>query len=268
MKKLIALAMLAASVALAGCARVETGEIGLRIGFDKQVSKGELMPGSFNQVLVGDVITFPVREIKVQIDKRKPMTADNSTMADFDFVVIYSINPASVADLYTTKSKGFHVHDDKHSDWVLMYNYIETIANSAAFKAVRKYEALKINDNRNNLEQEIKAEMVKALTEEKLNVALTVNQVQIKTAEIDPTIVKSANAVISAQNELKAKVVEVQTAEQEAKRIAMLNANPKAIEYMNAQANMNISLAVREGKVHSIVVPYDFKGIINAGAPK
>ena len=35
--------------------RIETGEVGIRIGFDKQIQPGELPPGSFNQTLIGSV---------------------------------------------------------------------------------------------------------------------------------------------------------------------------------------------------------------------
>lgn len=264
MKKILTLSLVGAAILAAGCTRIETGEVGLRVRLDKQISQTELEPGSFNQVLIGDVITFPVREIKVSVDNKRPQTADGSLLADFDFTVIYSINPSSVSELYTTKSKGFHKHDG--NDWVLMYQYIETIANSAAFKAVRKFEALKINDNRSELEQAIKHNMQEALIEEKLATALTITQVQIRSTDLAPEIIASSNAVITQQNALKAKIIEVQNAEQEAKRIAMLNSNAKAIDYMNAQANLTIAQAVAAGKVTTIIVPYDFKGIVNAGS--
>jgi hypothetical protein len=77
------------------------------------------------------------------------------------------------------------------------------------------------------------------------------------------TITESANGLVRAQNELKTKTIEVQTATQEALRIAALNANAKAIDYMNAQANLKIAEGVANGKVTAIVVPFDFKGIIN-----
>jgi hypothetical protein len=59
--------------------------------------------------------------------------------------------------------------------------------------------------------------------------------------------------------------VEVQIAQQEAIRIQTLNSNSQAIPYMNAMANMEIAKAVREGKVQTIVVPADFKGMLNVG---
>jgi hypothetical protein len=55
MRKVFVLSVLAAAVLATGCTRIETGEVGLRVGFDKQVKNEELLPGSFNQVIVGDI---------------------------------------------------------------------------------------------------------------------------------------------------------------------------------------------------------------------
>ena len=62
--------------------------------------------------------------------------------------------------------------------------------------------------------------------------------------------------------ELAAKNVEVETARKEAERIAVLNSNAGAINYMNAQAQMKIAEGIAAGKVNTIVVPYDFKGMV------
>lgn len=38
----------------------------------------------------------------------------------------------------------------------------------------------------------------------------------------------------------------------------------QSIAFMNAQAQLKVAEGVASGKVHTIVVPYDFKGIVNA----
>jgi len=98
---------------------------------------------------------------------------------------------------------------------------------------------------------------------ENLGNAITVSQVQIPAVAPADGILESANALVRAENELKNKEVEVQTAKKEAERIAALNANAKAIDCMNAQANFMIAEGVKAGKVHAIVVPVDFKGIVH-----
>ena len=262
MKTVLKISAIAAALSLVtGCTRIETGEVGLRVGFDKQVKTEELLPGSFNQTLVGSVMTFPVKEVAVKIDDLTPLAADNSTMKDFDAIVIYNINQAQVAEIYNSKNKSFHANHN--GDTLLMYNYIFNAARNAAYKVARRYESLKMADNRAEIEQLVRAEIVQQLNAEKLGTAINVSQVLVKQVIPADNIVNSANALVQAQNENKKKAVEVSTAKLEAERISALNANAGATKYMEATAIVTIAEAIKEGKVSTIVVPYDFKGIVN-----
>lgn len=260
MKKVVLLLL----AVLSGCERIETGEVGLRIGFDKQVNTTELQPGSFNQTLVGNVLTFPVRDIALTLDDMHPQTADNSTLADMDITVIYSINPAAVGELYTTKSRAFHARDES-DDIVLMYNYLTTVARSAAYKAAATHDALKTISARAEIEADTAKYITTALGDEKLDASLSITKVQVRNIQPAANIIASANAVITAQNNLKAKQVEVDIARKEAERLSLLSSNSQNVRYMEAKALQDIAEGVKEGKVQSIVVPYDFKGIINVG---
>lgn len=262
MKRIILL-LLAASV-FSGCERIETGEVGLRVGFDKQVNTTELLPGTFNQTLVGSVLTFPVRDIALGLDDIHPQTADNSTLDDMDITVIYSINPAAVGELYTTKSRAFHTRDES-DDIVLMYNYLTTVARSATYKAAAQHDALKTISARAEIEADTAKYITAALADEKLDTSLTITKVQVRNIQPAKNIIASANAVITAQNNLKAKQVEVDIARKEAERLSLLSSNTQNVRYMEAKALQDIAEGVKEGKVQSIVVPYDFRGIINVG---
>jgi regulator of protease activity HflC (stomatin/prohibitin superfamily) len=248
---------------LCGCVRIETGEVGVRIGFDKQVSPGELLPGSFNQTVIGSVLTFPVKDVSVKVEDMTPLAKDNSTMKDFDAIVIYNINPQSVSEMYVSKNKSFHAYHDE--DVYLMYNYVHQAARNAIYISARKYEALEMSDNRQTMEMEIKELMVKSLADEKLDGAVTISQILVRNILPADSVVASANELVRAKNEYKQKEVEVQTAKKEAERIAALNANKGATEYMAAMANMKIAEAIANGKVNTIVIPMDFKGMVNIG---
>lgn len=262
-RSLLSIFAIIGAIALSGCTRIETGEVGLRIGFDKTTNTTELQPGSFNQTLIGSVITFKIQDVAVAVDNMTPLASDNSTIKDFDMTIVYNINPSAVSDLWTTKNKSFHAMD-QGGDILLMQNYISTSARNAAYKAARGYESLKMADNRPTIEMQIRENMMKTLTEEKLGDKITISQVQVRAIIPADVIVNSANELVRAQNELKTKEVEVQTAKKEAERIAALNANAGAVGYMNAMANLKIAEGVAAGKVNSIIVPYDFKGIVNA----
>lgn len=247
--------------ALSACTRIETGEVGVRVGFDKQVKPGELLPGSFNQTLIGEVLTFPIKDVNVQLNDMTPVAKDNSTMKDFDAVVVYNINPSQVAELYSTKNKAFHA--DFKGDTYVMYNYIVQNARNAIYKAARKYEALDMADARTDMENFIKEEIVRNLAEEKLDGSITISQVLIRNIVPADSVVASANDLVRAKNELKQKEVEVKTAEAEARRMAALaNNSSSSIAFMQAQAMLNISEGIKAGRVQTIVVPSNFNALM------
>ena len=254
-------ALVAAAVLATGCTRIETGEVGVRVGFDKQVKPGELLPGSFNQVLIGDVLTFPVKDVNVVIENMTPVARDNSTMKDLDMVVVYNINPQQVSELYASKNRAFHA--EAKGDVYLMYNYVVQNARNAIYKAARKYEALDMADNREQMETQVREEIQRNLAEEKLDGSITISQVLIRNVVPADSVVESANALVRAKNELKQKEVEVKTAEAEARRMQALSAQgSQSIAYMNAQAALNISEGIKNGKVQTIVVPSNMTGLM------
>jgi len=261
MKRIFTLSILAAAVLATGCTRIETGEVGVRVGFDKQVQSGELLPGSFNQTLIGEVLTFPVKDVNVPLNDMTPVAKDNSTMKDFDAVIVYNINPQQVAELYSTKNKAFHA--EFKGDTYVMYNYIVQNARNAIYKAARKYEALDMADARSDMEKFIQDEIVRNLAEEKLDGTIMISQVLIRNVVPADAVVESANALVRSKNELKQKEVEVQTAKKEAERMAALANNSGAsIAFMQAQAMLNISEGNKNGQVQTIVVPSNFNALM------
>lgn len=256
-------AVVLAVAALQACTRIESGEVGVRVDASKQISGTELQPGSWNQTLIGDVLTFPVRDIAVNLDNKTPLTADNSALADFDVTVVYGINPSSVAELYTAKSKSFHTYDPKSKDTFLMYNYVTTLVNNASYKAVREFKALEVADNRAKIEEHIRNSVTEQLKAEKLDTSISVTLVQVRNILPNKEILDSATAYVRAQNELKVKETEVAIAKKESERMAALAQNSTAsIAYMNAQASLNISEGIKNGKVQTIVVPSNMTGLM------
>jgi len=261
MKRIFTLSVLAAAVLATGCTRIETGEVGLRVGFDRQVKTEELLPGSFNQTLIGDVITFPTKEISVKVENMTPLAKDNSTMKDFDALITYNINQAQVAEIYNTKNKSFHAKHD--GDVYLMYNYVFNATRNAIYKSARKFEALEMGDARQAMETEIKEQVIRTLAEEKLDGTIVISQVLIRNIEPADSVVASANELVKAKNELKQKEVEVKTAEAESRRMAALaNNSSSSIAFMQAQAMLNISEGIKNGKVQTIVVPSNFNALM------
>lgn len=260
MKKIIASLLLAAS--LTGCMFVETGKVGLRKSFNNTIESTELTTGSMNQTLIGSVIEFPVREIALSVNDMQPPAADNSPMGDFDVTVVYNINPSSVSDLYINKSGNFHA-TSAEDETLLMFSYLQTTVRNAVYKVARGYDSLTMNNSRDDIERKVAEQVRATLAAEKLDGSITIGQVQVKSIEPPHAVKQAAIRLVAAKAENAAKDVEVETAKKEAERISALNANKGAIEYMDAQARLEIAYALREGKVGAVVVPYDFKGIVN-----
>jgi hypothetical protein len=95
------------------------------------------------------------------------------------------------------------------------------------------------------METDIRNTLMETLKDEKLDGMITVSQVLVRSVIPADSIVASANELVRAKNAFKQKEVEVQTAKKEAERIAALNANAGAIQYMDAQARMNYSEAAK-----------------------
>lgn len=260
---LVVLGLLAV-VPIAGCTRIETGEVGMRVNFDKTIDPTELQPGTWNQTVFGSVITFPVKDLTVALENKTPLTSDNTPLSDLDVTVVYNINSSKVAEIYTSKSKSFHTIKD--SDILLMHSYMETLVNNAAYKAVRQYAALTVGDNREKIEEHIKVLVIEQLQAEGLASALNLSVVKVRNILPNAQIMQAATEYVRAQNELKIKATQVEIARKESERMVALAANSeKSVAYMDAQARLNISEGVKAGKVHTIVIPADFKGFVNVG---
>lgn len=262
MKKFIGILAIMVGLFGVGCTRIESGEVGVRVDMSKQVEGKELLSGSWNQTVVGDVLTFPIRDISVSLENKTPMTKDNTALADFDITIVYGINQSSVAELYTTKSKSFHAYNN--GDTFLMYEYIKTLVNNASYKAVREYSTLEVADNRQKIEAAILDIVNKQLVAEKLDTSINISVIQIRNVLPNQAVLASATEFVKSQNDLKIKENEVKLAKLESERMAALSSNSQqSISYMNAQAGLNVSLAILAGKVNTIIVPSDFKGIVN-----
>lgn len=254
-KRILTGLVLGATLVVAGCTRIETGEIGVRINASKQIEGSELTAGSFNQTLIGSVLTFPVKDITVQVENKTPMTADNSPLADFDITVVYGLNPSSVAELYSTKSKSFHAVDD--GDIYLMKNYMNTLVNNASYKVVREYKSLEVADNRAKIETQIREVVAQELKAQNLDTAVSLTVVQVRNILPNAEILKSATDFVKSQNALKIAENEVKLAKLESERMAALASNSgQSIAYMQAQATLNLSQAALQGKINTILIPH------------
>ena len=263
MKKFLMIAALVvASVFSTGCTRITDGEVGVRVTTTGTIEGKELGTG-YHQTMFGDVLEFPIRDLTVALNDAKPLTADNSALADFDVSIVYSVSPTAVAELYTTKAKSFHAKSPEGDVW-LMYNYMTVLVNNAVYKSVRDYKSLEVADSRVKIEAQIRELVAKQLKDEKLDTSLTLSAVQVRNIQPNAEILKAATDLVKSQNDLKIKNLEIAIAEAEAKRQQALSQNAgQSIAYMQAQSQLLIAEAVKAGKVQTIIIPSNLTALGN-----
>jgi regulator of protease activity HflC (stomatin/prohibitin superfamily) len=260
------LLLLVIGVALAGCTRVETGHVGVRVDFSGNVEPEERTAG-WHQTLVGHLIVYVANEMTVNLSDLHPQTKDRSTLDDLDMGFTYSVSPTAIADL-VVKYKGRDLRTG--NDLYPLGQYVINVVTTATSDVFSRYDALEANVNREKIRDQIRSQVAGILKEEGLENIVKVHQIFIKNLQIARGLQESALRVISAQNDLRAKEFEVQTARKEAERLSLLSKNHSNISYMNAKANADIAEGIKAGKVHTVVIPYDFRGLlqVNTAAGK
>lgn len=263
MKRFATIAVLAVSLALGGCfTRVGTGHVGVRTDFFNQIELTEIPEGTINQTIIGSVDKFAVREVYGQVLDQKPPVKDNILLADADIIYTYNLNPKMVADIWVNRPKAWHHYAD--DEIYLMRIYMDQTVKNALFNSVRHYDVKTINDHRVDIEQEVRKQVNAQLETDKFNGVITLSTVNVRNLTPPQQLMDSYAAVVRSANDLAIKENEVAIAKAEARRMAELAVNAgQSIAYMNAQAALNISEGVKNGKIHTIVVPVDFKGIVN-----
>lgn len=262
MKKFLMAMLVAASVALSGCARITDGEVGVRVTSTGTIQSEELQTG-LHQDILGKIIEFPIRELQLPLDNMQPLTSENAALADFDLAIVYNINPSSVAELYKTKSKSLHYYEASTKDTYLMYNYIAMVAKNSVYKVVRQYKSLEVADNRVQIEQKVMQGIQEQLKAEGLQNSITLSAVQVRNVLPNAEILKSSTDLVKAENVLKTKQIEISIAKAESERMQALSTNSKAsIELMQAQAQQTIANAIAAGKVQTIIVPSNMTSLM------
>lgn len=264
MKKLFRnIVIVAAALAVSACTYIETGHVGVYTSWNGIVKMEELPPGGPYQTVIGSIKDYVANEITLTLDNLTPQTKDRTKLNELDLTFTYSIAPGAVADMIT-RYKGRDLFT-QHGVYPAGA-YVQNVVTAAAGDVIGTFDALEANTNRQAMPKLIIDRAKVLLAEEGLQDKVKIHQVFIKALNIDPALMASARAVITAQNELTAKDYEVKTAKKEAERMQLLaqQGGPAYVQLLTAQTGMKIAEAIEKGKVHTIVVPSDFKGIVNA----
>jgi hypothetical protein len=258
MKKLLLICLLLLTSA---CTKIETGHSGVRVEWDGKVNPEHLSDG-IHQTIIGHVLEYVTNEITRPLDGLKPLTSDRTLLSDLDLAYTYSVDPTYIAEL-VTKFKGRDLYDANEDIYYPLAAFMDNVVTTATSDVVANYKALDVNNNRTEIRDAIQARAAAILKEQGVGDKARVHTLFVKNLQIDTRLQDSALSIIRANNEYEAKKIDVQTAEQESQRLTLLANNSKSIDYMNAKSLSTIADAVLQGKVQSVIIPWDFKGIVN-----
>jgi regulator of protease activity HflC (stomatin/prohibitin superfamily) len=251
----------------AACGRIDTGHTGVRTNWDKTVDPQVVTPGPYLSI-TSEVQQYVTNEVTFKIEGAHPQTADKSYLKDLDLTYIYKITSNDLPSL-VTNFKNRTLIDEKTDDYYPMGLYVDTIMRASLSTAVGEFNAMDANLNRSKIESETIRIASEKFKQEGLADVIHVSQATVTNVEVDPKLQEAVVRQLNAQTDNKTKDIEIDTANKETKRIEALQAagssaaNAGYIALLNAQANMKIAEGIANGRVNTIVVPTDFKGIVN-----
>lgn len=262
MKKYLKLFIVAVAIAMtAACGRIDTGHTGVRTNWDKTVDQQVVNPGPYLSV-TSEVQQYVTNEVTFEIKDLKPQTLDKSYLQDLDFSYTYKVTSNNLPALVTDFKNRTAVQGE---DYYPMGLYVDTQIRAAAFTAAGKFNAMDANSHRADIEKDIIQIITAKFKEEHLDGIINVSQVTIRNIEVDPKLQDAVVRQLNAQTDNKTKDTEIDSAKKENQRMEDLTqgASPAYIALLNAQSNMKIAEGIAAGRVNTIVVPSDFKGIVN-----
>lgn len=254
-----------ASTMLVGCTRINDTEVGVRQTFTGAIEDQVITQG-LHQIIVGDIIKFGTRGIVLNVSAT-PIVLEKVPMSSFNMKVNYSIVPSNAALAYKTEKAQHIVTED--GEVYLLGQYVQYIASSAINDVVSKYKALEVNNNRTQIEVEIKNVINQKLQSQGKSKFVKVNEINIINTTPPASILQSSLAIVKSENDLKTRKNELEVAkvEQEKMKVLAQQADSQYIALLNAQAKATtaeaLKIAATKGTLNTIIVPNDFTSLGN-----
>ncbi len=214
------LALSIATLSLAACSQIDTGNVGVERTLGK-VGTEALTPGVYF-TLVKSVDEFTTKEVSFQLVDMTPKSRDNLTMKDVDIDVYYKTTPAAVPGLYV-KYQGDVVQHNQIAqggtkDLVVAFSRVSREAREAIYKSVAELDATTMHTKRTEL-----SEMVRARLQEELEKndkgAFVVTAVNVRNLLTDPAIEAAIRSRAETDQAIEKKRKEVELAKAEAERL-------------------------------------------------
>lgn len=199
---------------LAGCTRIDTGNVGV----ERTLGKVELneLPQGVYQTIFKTVDEYTTKEVAIELRDLNPKSADNLTMQDIDIDVYYKVAPNMVADLFV-KYQG-DVVALKNGDSAVAYNRVLREAREAVYQAISKFPATTMHTKRAELAEEVRTKLQTEL--EKFDPkAFIVTNVNVRALVTDKAIEDAIRNQVAVDQQIAAKIKQNELAKAESARL-------------------------------------------------
>jgi regulator of protease activity HflC (stomatin/prohibitin superfamily) len=273
------LALSIATLSLAACSQIDTGNVGVERTLGK-VGTEALTPGVYF-TLFKSVDEFTTKEVSFQLMDMTPKSRDNLTMKDVDIDVYYKTTPAAVPGLYVKYQGDVVQHNqivqDGTKDLVVAFSRVSREAREAIYKSVAELDATTMHTKRTEL-----SEMVRARLQEELEKndkgAFVVTAVNVRNLLTDPAIEAAIRSRAETDQAIEKKRKEVELAKAEAERLivqaqgearaneiisASLTPSLKEIKLAELQRDTALALASKPG--NTVLLGSGATPLVNVG---
>lgn len=187
--------------------RIGTGEIGLKIFWDKTISDYPLT-NTVEVTVLDSVIVLDATQVRVLIENVKAKDKVGTLFSDIDAQITYSLNPAGVVAFYrATREVDANV---------LGYELIKQDSKNSIVKSFTQFDAIVVNTDKSSIEEAIKESLQKSLDKKFPNTFIITN-VNINSAQLDPNVEKVMQnmALLESEKRLINSKIELQKQQSE-----------------------------------------------------
>jgi regulator of protease activity HflC (stomatin/prohibitin superfamily) len=146
-------------VAMTGCSKIDTGEVGVVKTFNGTLEMQELPPG-IHFTGLSKVSEFTTKEIQIQVRDLKPKARDRLFMADVDVDIYVQAAPGKVADTVAKYQSDVTVKDGVG---FVGFTKVSREAREAVNNSVAKFDSTTMHTMRPAVGAEIAQELQKSL---------------------------------------------------------------------------------------------------------
>lgn len=187
MRKLCMLALILLTVS---CSRVGTGEVGIVLGWDKQV-KNDPVVNEIEFHFFDHLIVIDGTQIRVPIENVKAKDVDGILFQDIDAQITYNVSPRGAVDFYklTKEVESIRDSDSAFGEDTVGFRVIGKEAKNALVKTFTLFKAGQVNTDKSSVEAKL-GELLTAELERRYPKTFTIVDVNIDSAQLDPNVEK------------------------------------------------------------------------------